>query len=298
MSELDIKIKESLNKEITTTSLLGKGACNYAYLAETEDEKFIVKVEREEKEFTPQNSLIVEANVAHKLFSLNLSLPTAEVVFISEQPEMYGYKYINGDTLKNAWVNLNQEERKDTCFAIGKFHAEIGKGISKEECMELGITIDESSDLHPEVLEEYEEILKDKDVPESLKELAKKAKGIFDETNVEENHIFQFLHNDAHHENILIDGKQLTGFIDYGNAEYGEVAKEFSRYIRDFPDYFQYIIESYEKESGNKLNRSRLITNAFISGLMEIVEDYKKGGEKKVGAEKSVETYRGLIDKL
>jgi hypothetical protein len=71
------------------------------------------------------------------------------------------------------------------------------------------------------------------------------------------------------------------------------VAKEFSRYIRDFPDYFQYIVESYETESGNKLNRSRLITNAFISGLMEIVEEYKK-----VGAKKSIETYRELIDTL
>ena len=45
---------------------------------------------------------------------------------------------------------------------------------------------------------------------ESFKDLAKKARDIFDKTNVEENLVFQFIHNDAHHENILVKDKNIS----------------------------------------------------------------------------------------
>lgn len=92
--------------------------------------------------------------------------------------------------------------------------------------------------------------------------------------------------------------KKPVCFIDFGESEYGEVAKEFSRYIRDFPDYFNFIVSAYEERSGHKLSYARLVTNSFISGLIDNIEDYKKGGEDRIKAENSIGVYREMIEAL
>jgi Ser/Thr protein kinase RdoA (MazF antagonist) len=297
----DIKpqIQKHLPSPITELTLKGKGAVNNAYYVKTEDgSKYIVKQERDDKEFQPQNDLVVEANVIKKLASLGISIPIPTVVFISENPKMYGYEYIEGELLRGVWPSLTEDEKIHICTSLGKFHAEIGKRFSKDHARALGIVIDPSTDLHPEVLRDCALILENPEVPEEFKTLAKKAKEIFDTTRDTSGSgvVFQFIHNDAHHENVLIKDKEISGFIDFGNAEYGEIAKEFSRYIRDFPAHFRYIISSYEEESGNKLSYTRLVTGSFVNGLIDNVEDYVKGGDKRVKALTAVATYKKLIE--
>lgn len=294
IEKLQSSIQELLPDKIVTFTLKGKGAVNNAYLVETENEsKYIVKQEREDKEFQPQNNLIVEANVIKKLSSQGLISPIPKIVFISENLKTYGYEYIEGDMLRRVWLSLTEEEKIHICKLLGEFHAEMGEKISKVDAEALGVVIDPSTDLHPEVSKDYISILENKDVPEEFKSIASNAKLIFDTTH--EDVVFQFLHNDAHHENVIIKDKEISGIIDFGNAEYGEIAKEFSRYIRDFPVHFQYIISAYEEKSGNKLSYKRLVTNSLISGLIDNVEDYLKGGESRVKAETAIATYKRLI---
>ncbi|GEM_PF-826589 len=298
-SEEDLNLKAQIQKflggEITEFILKGRGACNDAYYIETQEgNTFIVKQERAVKEFQPQNSLMVEAAVAQQLYALDLSIPVPRVVFISENPPMYGYEYIKGHLMKEVWPFLSEDIRVDICRTLGRFHAEIGKKVSKKMSQDLGIKIDESSVLHPEVLKEYVQLMQDEDVPGSFKALAERAKTIFD--GARDGLVFQFLHNDAHHENILIQDKKISGIIDFGNTEYGEIAKEFSRYIRDFPEYFMHIVSAYEEGSGHMLAHERLVSNAFLSGFMEIVEDYRKGGTDRTNAERAVSTYQVLMD--
>ncbi len=292
--KLKLKIQEILGKEITQFVLKGKGAVNFAYYVETANGgKYIVKQELSDKEFQPQNNLIVEAKVARTLYDLKLSVSTPRVIFTSENPEMYGYEYIEGDLMIEKWESFSENERIDICYQLGYFHAEIGKKFSKEMAVNVGVKIDLSTGLHPEVFKEYETLVVADDVPEDYKVLVTKAKSIFDTTL--DKTVFQFLHNDSHHENIIIKDKKVLGIIDFGNAEYGEIAKEFSRFIRDYPDYFKYIVYAYEKESGNKLSYERLISNSLLSGFAEIVEDYRKGGEDRMKAEKAIEKYKLLI---
>ncbi|MEO8637287.1 MAG: phosphotransferase [Candidatus Taylorbacteria bacterium] len=296
-NELRLKIQELLGNEVAVFILKGTGSCNNAYSVETRDgHKYIVKQEREKREVQPQNSLPIEAGVARKLFDLNLSLPTPHVVFVSENPLMYGYEYLEGDLMIDVWKSLSEEERFSICATLGNFHAEIGKKVNKDEAKSLRIKIDESPSLHPEVEKEYNTILSSIDVPDELKNLAKHARAIFDQTF--DKTVFQFIHNDSHHENIIIKNKKISGVIDFGNAEYGEMAKEFSRYIRDYPSYFEYIVSSYEEKSGNILSRGRLICNAFLSGLMEIVEAFRKGGGERVKAHESIAIYKEKIESL
>lgn len=293
-NKIKLKIQESLGKEIIQFVLKGKGAVNNAYYIETKDgKKYLVKQERDDKEVQPQNDLVVEAKIAQKLHGLNLFVPIPNVIFISEYPKMYGYEYIEGDLMRGVWQNLMETEKIDICRKLGFFHAEIGKKFTKEMAKAISIKIDMSADLHPEVSSDYDRLIIDIDVPEYFKILAREAKSIFDKT--QDKLVFQFLHNDSHHENIIIKNKMISGIIDFGNAEYGEIAKEFSRYIRDFPGYFQYIVSAYEEASGNKISYERIVSNALLSGFIDIVEDYWKGGENRENAEKAIATYRKLL---
>ncbi len=287
-------IQRFLDDQIKEITLKGKGAVSSAYLVETQNgSRYIVKQEREDKEFQPQNDLVIEAAVARKLSSIGLGIPMPKVAFVSEDPKMYGYEYIEGEMLKEVWPSLSEGEKAHICASLGEFHAAIGKGISKEDAVSLGITIDPSTDLHPEVLRDYFSILENPSVPEGFKSVARHAKEIFDTTH--EDIFFQFLHNDAHHENVIVRDKEISGIIDFGNAEYGEIAKEFSRYIRDFPGHFQYIVSAYEEKSGNRLSHKRLLTYSLLSGLIDNVEAYAQGGEARVRAEAAIATYEKLI---
>lgn len=295
LEEIQEKVQQLLGKEITQFSLFGKGAVNNAYVAETIDgEKYIVKQEKEVQEFQPQNTLLVEARVAQELGKAELGIPVPDVAFISPDPEMYGYHYIEGDLMITVWDSLSEEEKINICRTLGIFHAEIGKKFSKESAAEMGVTVSHSTGLHPETVEEYHSILESGDVPEEFKTLAQHAQDIFETTFGKT--VFQFIHNDSHHENIIIQDKKIAGIIDFGNAEYGEVAKEFSRYIRDYPDHFHHIVSAYEEASGNSLSYERLVSNAFLSGLIDIVEDYRKGGDARVKAEKAIAVYRRLLN--
>ena len=252
-NDIKVKVEKLLAKEIIHFSLKGKGDCNYAYYVETSDGgKFIVKFEREQKETEDQNDLVVEGNLIRSLRARGLKIPIPHIVLISDNPKSYAYDYIEGELLRGVWESLPQEEKIDICRSLGQFHAEIGKKFTREMSQAIGVDISESLGLRPKIIEDqYNKLIVDIDVPDKFKILAKEAKRIFDGTT--DRVIFQFIHNDGHPENIIIKDKKISGIIDFGDAEYGEVAKEFSRYVRDLPDHFQYILSAYEEYSGHKL---------------------------------------------
>jgi len=295
-SEIDLKNKaqEYLGKEIKEFSLKGKGACNNAYYLQTTDgHQYIIKEEREDKETSEQNSLVVEGNLIKKLYALHFSIPLPQIAFVSEDPRMYCYEYLEGEMMRSVWDVLSEEEKISICRSLGHFHGELSQNVTKKFCEDAGIKINESKDLHPEVLEQYAELVHDESIPVEFRSLLKQAKeiyeGLLDQTR------FHFVHNDAHHENILIKDKKISGVIDFGDAEWGEIGKEFSRYIRDYPDYFTYIVFGYEEKTGYKLSLDRLISGSCISGFVDVVEEYKKGGEARVAAENRIATYKKLL---
>lgn len=291
--DLERIIAQHLNQEVTLFTLKGKGLVNNAYYVETRAGKYIVKQEREDKEFQPQNDLVVEAAVIKQFSTLELSIPVPHIAFVSEKPKMYGYEYIEGQMLIDVWPALTDDEKIQICRGLGNFHAEIGKKFTKQMAEEVGVQVNTSVDVHPETIKDNESILVNANVPEELKALLKEARQVFDTTM--DKGVFQFLHNDAQHENIIIKDKKISGIIDFGESEYGEVTKEFSRYIRDFPHHFHHIVSAYEEKSGNKLSYKRLISYSLLSGFIDIIEGYLKGGDEKSKAEKSVATYARLM---
>lgn len=291
---LQSAIETSLGEPISDISLLGRGCCNNAYRIQTSaPARYIFKEKQTDAVLTEQNSLSIEAGLIQELAKLPVPIPVPKVVFVSHDPEIYGYEYIEGEQMRDAWPKLSEAKRIEICEKLGEFHAFIGQHISKAKARILGLIIDESTDLHPETCLEYDDILASKNTPERIKTLAREARRILDET--EDACVFQFIHYDAHHENILIKEERISGIIDFGDAEYGEMAKEFSRYIRDFPDYFMHIVSSYEKHSGHRLNRDRLVCFSFLSGLTDRLEEIQMGGDSEKKALESIGFYEEWI---
>lgn len=292
--EIKSQIQKILGDEIIEFSLKGKGACNNAYYIETlKGNKYIVKQERDHKESQPQNDLIVEASVMQRLSAMPLAIPLPKIVFVSEAAKMFGYEYIDGDTMREVWCTLTEQEKVSVCRTLGRFHSEIGRLFTKEMAQVSGLKIDLSPDVHPEVTDEYKHILSSDDIPEAFKILAKEAQAVLDTT--QQDIIFQFIHNDAHHENMIIKDKMIVGIIDFGNAEYGDITKEFSRYIRDYPNHFQYIISAYQENSGHTLSYKRLVCYSLICGLIDHITNYRKGGEDCAHVERDLATYKNLM---
>lgn len=296
MNQLKANLADLLGERITKLTLKGTGYCNHAYYVETErGGRYIVKQRRTDTDGVEQNSLPVEGRLIELLSSLNLSIPLPHVVLITEHPPMYGYDFIDGEQLIDVWSGLSEQERIVVCHHLGRWHAELGLAMTKAMAIASGVQVDESRVLDPEIVNELSQILASNDVPDSWKALARQARTIFDATAGDA--VFKFLHNDAHHENILIKNKQIVGIIDFGDAEYGELTQEFSRYIRDYPEYWEHILVAYEVASGQRINRDRLVSYSFLAGLDDRIEDYRRGGLDRTNAETGFVAYQRLFNR-
>ena len=192
--KLRLKIQGLLGKEITHFFLKGKGDCNNAYYIETrEGGKYIVKEVRTDTEGGVQNNnSVTEGNLIKQLSTLGLSIHLPQVVFTSENPQMFGYEYIEGSMLREVWHSLLEKERIDICRTLGRFHAEIGKKLTKERAQKIGIIINEYTDIHPENVCDCRSTLASPDVPEEYKQLLNEARNVFD--GAMDKLVFQFLH--------------------------------------------------------------------------------------------------------
>lgn len=299
-----IQIQSLLNKEIKTFLPKGRGMCNNTYYVETSDgKKYLIKEEREDKEIEEQNDLVTEGNVVKLLYDLEPTLPIPNVVFVSDNPKMYGYEYVEGEMMVYAWEKLIESEKVDVAKSIGAFHANIGKHLTVDQAQEIGIVIDKSPGLDPTGEKTIQDFLDD-DVSESCKEVVQKAKKFFDETK--EHAIFQCIHNDTHNENTIIHNRSLAAVVDFGDCEYGDVHREFAYHVRRYPEYLEHFIAGYKASDGKNLSLKRLISYAVIADAKEVAYYYhnpKREAEnvQRLGmltAEKRMANYKSLMDQL
>ncbi|GAA4450963.1 hypothetical protein GCM10023189_12350 [Nibrella saemangeumensis] len=62
--------------------------------------------------------------------------------------------------------------------------------------------------------------------------------------------------------------------VDFGDADTGDVHREFTRYAQDYPDYAEFILMSYETLSGRKLSRPHIVALAIQDAVYDLREEY------------------------
>jgi aminoglycoside phosphotransferase (APT) family kinase protein len=298
------QIQSLLNKEIKTFSPKGRGMCNNTYFVEASDgKKYLIKEEREDKETNEQNDLVTEGNVIKRLYDLEPTLPIPNVVFVSDNPKMYGYEYVEGEMMVDAWEKLTESEKVDVAKSIGAFHANIGKRLTVDQAREVGIIVDKSTGLDSSGEKKIQDFLDD-NVPESYKETVQRAKKLFDET--QEYAIFQCIHNDTHNENTILHDQSLAAVIDFGDCEYGDVHREFAYHVRRYPEYLEHFIAGHKASSGKELSLKRIISYAVIADAKEVAYYYHNPEREaenvlRLGmltADKRMANYKSLMNQL
>ncbi|MDO1449884.1 aminoglycoside phosphotransferase family protein [Rhodocytophaga aerolata] len=274
-------IEEKLNKRLISFSLKGEGMCNYAWYAISEDNQiYMIKQEKPEKEEEEHNDLLTEAGIIRKLNEKSSSLPVPQLIFVADNPKMYGYQYIEGEMMKSAWGFLSQQEKILLCEDLGKFHALLGNALTMEEIGELKVTNRWQAALEKETEDDVKLFLHDASIPQPYKQLIKRLYKIQHETKVLAH--FGLCHNDSHHENILLNEGKLAGIIDFGDSDFGDVHREFARYVQDYPHYVEIIVNTYEKLSGKTLCRRRMLAISLLEIVDDLRTEYIKNGRMEL----------------
>ncbi len=75
------------------------------------------------------------------------------------------------------------------------------------------------------------------------------------------------LHDDLHNENLMFEGTNLTGVVDFGDTNIGHPEQEFRQMHRINETILDLVIKNYEQLSKLKLNKEAIILWAILQEL-------------------------------
>jgi tRNA A-37 threonylcarbamoyl transferase component Bud32 len=256
-------VEQNLNIKVSKIELFGQGKCNFIYLVNAESgEQFIVKKERGDKETEEQNHIITEARIIQYLKNKLPNLEIPAIRFYDENVGLYCYNFISGKPMKITWQDLNEVQRITLCKNLGKFHAKFHSSLSLVEVEQLGLVINQNPELEGELLNHLDSVFQTSDVPENLVDIIENALKIYNKTSKEVH--FSLIHNDIHDENILIDKDSISAIIDFGDTEFDDIRKDFHRYVSDYPDYFDYILDEYKNNVNFPVSKARIVAYTIL----------------------------------
>lgn len=263
------------NEKVVEISYLGRGACNNLYYCRTNLGEYSIKQERLDKLDEEKNNLELEYKIL-KIFNDRGLNFTPEVLYYDSKSKSICYKYIQGDLLNEAWPNLSEDQRKSVMTELGELHHKIHSSISIKEAQRLGLKVHDVS--IKEELAQYKKIIKEKIVEsDRLHELFKKTEEFLSSLSDSEP-IQSIIHGDLHQGNILIKDRRLSGVVDFGDCVVGDIERDFSHYARHYPEYLDDLINSYEKSSGIKLKKEKILLYGLLTDIEKIVYHVNKYG--------------------
>lgn len=262
-------IATALGTPVSSLHLYGQGMCNNAWEVLTADgNRYLVKQERTDKKEEEANDLCTEAKLLATLNNMHPLMPVPQVAFAHENPPMYGYRFIEGRLMRDAWPTLTGAAQENLCHALGIFHATLSTALTRQQAASLGIAVNGRRNLDAATQAEIAHLLGCRNTTNTRKHLVSMACTAYDATGNAA--VFGFCHNDSHHENILVRDDTLAAVVDFGDAGWLDLHNEFARYALDYPAYFDTIIASYEKAGGPRLSRKRIVAIAILEAMEEM----------------------------
>lgn len=261
-------IERHFSARISGPALLGQGLCNSVYVFTLAGKKYCVKIERPDKETNEQNDIIVEARIIQEIFQKGVTRHVPEIFLVDSEHRLYVYDYFEGSSLEKFTLR-NIQEAEDLFLRLGAFHASLDC-LTKEEAKAIGMVIDEIGSS----INEFFSDDKIGDLPQDWDgrwvKVVHSALRIYASTKPG---LCQCIHNDAHNGNIFISS-DANDFrvIDFGDAMYGDAHMDFVSYVHAYPDYWQFVVESYVQASGKMLLRERLIALALLRHLKGLIK--------------------------
>lgn len=274
--------------ELKEIILIGSGACNDVYFLKTHDKSFALKIEKNIKVDLEVNSIKKEFLIIKKLTERKINLLPKSAEFIKTL-NGFLYTYVKSETLDKTWPSLDSFGRKNILSDIIKFQSSIHKlgriddvDIKNGSCDILKYTkflkskVKKESGINNNL---YRELLK---IETILKSLSYKP-------------LITLIHDDIHPGNLLIFNKKLCGIIDFGKIVYADVYKDFSHLISMYPEYTEYIINTYEKISGIKMSKKILLYYSILRDIEKSSYHLKKMVSKEASIKIKLKNIRNVF---
>lgn len=263
MKKLIQEIENNLSTKVISYSFLGKGQCNDIYRLETEGKSYCLKIAKDpiNSNSCELNSIAVEAKLLERLSSTDIDFIPR---FILTSEGSYVYEFIDGHSIKQSFETLGEGNMVSIFKDIARFHYQLSL-LKKEDVLELGITEydPEQQVLKPNQYDLTKISFKQRKIIENAYAIYLRSIG---------SSLPQLLHNDPHDENIFIINRKPI-FIDFGDMIWRDIHYDFSRYVHDYPNYWEIILFEFERLFGQKLNRDRIISISLLRHLRGFLTD-------------------------
>ncbi len=287
------KIEEILNEKIIDWTELGSGMCNTVYKSTTEKNTYCIKVVKFNTEVQETNTLLVEARITQELNKKSLLLPIPKIKHIDPNGEFYIYNFVNGVSLGEG---DNQKYVNTLLSAMGEFHSNIDCVDKNTACNVIGIKEYSLDNFRIKYGSGFEKFIHNEKLPDDYRNVVDIAFSVFEKTKSDDIHE-QLLHNDIHGENIFLDSKgELDCVIDFGDAVWGDIHLDMMWYVHGYPNDWEKAVDSFEKKSGQIINKQKLIALACIRFTRGLCQWYLEGQELEHCNEKFMD-YKNLMKK-
>ncbi len=272
--ELQIKDIKYLGSGWDNAAILVNGEYVFRFLRGIFDKNYPLKTEDIEKEVTILNYL-------QKMVSFQVPKPA----YWTHDYTYFGYKLIAGTLWDQAGEPLSEDYLKSWVIT----RSEISKKLDAKDASKLGVP-----HYRTEKNENFvNEFLSDPSADERVKQLAKQAMDYVC-TRCTPTDNWVFIHEDLQMSNCMVDPdmKQITGVIDWLEAEVGPVEAEFYFWSKYNNGLLEKMAKLQEEHDGTKID-VRLARAIHQFYIVADYQDYKARGFDQAAAHKwrQIESY-------
>lgn len=270
IQQAQIAINE-FSKDVGEVDFIEHGADNVVALVNKE---FVFRFPRNEQ---AAKRLAFETALLQKAGKQLTAVQIPELLKVHVQPLYVVAKYIDGDHLTGPQIQALPEEAQ---VAIGRkiatFTRQFNQAISGLEVRRL--RSESAVDNLDEPWEPYFERLfvKDRLPNERLRPFVDEYYSLWKDYVSKEQRIYA-IHDDLHPSNLLFSSSQLTGIVDFGDANTGSIEEELRWLYLMGPTVLQSAADTYQQLSGEQVN----LEHVRVWAIMHELSSYTSGLAKQ-----------------
>ena len=272
------------------------GSINSTFLC---DDRFVVRM----NELPAVESRFSNEEKAYALLR-STSLPLPDIITVDQTDELYDFNFmimsqLPGQPVTRVWKNLSDQGKKEIGLQAGRYLAEIN-----EVSVSLFGKLDgDQFATWPEFFADY--VRRQVTQARKIELLSEEKTEHFLCIYKNHTHLLETVktssltHSDYQWENILTDGKQITGIIDFEWAQGGDAAVDFMIQQRRHamcPGSATLVRQGYEKTHALTERDETLIALYWLCLQVESIVDFHKRGMRSE-LQSAVEEFDRLVEK-
>jgi len=269
-----------LHQKQWKTKKVTQWSCNTIRSYSDWNKEIFVKELRPDPELTETNPIDIETNL---LCFMHNRLPRScfpDIIWSTEKH--YAYEKLPWTPLKeNNFSQRDKKEQESLIVEIVDAMIQLFGCCSETEAKNIWINIYHEPFMYTFFEEEKKAFFDHHSLPLDWKNYVQKQTECL-YTNYYG--IFGLIHADLHHQNILVENKKLSWIIDFGDARWWDITRDFCIFCDDYPACIDIMTTYYNTKTGNYVSAERiraLILVWRLSDIRELRDTWDKNNAEK-----------------